>query len=491
LLVEEDSQDAEATGLWQFETGEQALDDVFDKFDMLLSTLERQPWLDIGGLADKARSARPVLIDQLPAGQANWMADTLRSQNLPWGEKGYVDWFDYAAHAAKNIVTREMYAEVSRELRDQESRLTSCDGKADRWANREINRWNDKGTPRYAASTRLFDLAVRTLVAHQYEFGCTGLNFDTEAPWQLARSAFAVLWASRLALQEHPDWHVTKADVNRDGIDEIAVVCGQNAYVFAPKGGRLLYWFNLQAGVQLVGNQNALCYYERYRDDHSYVPDFHIGEEIFPELKGKPEIADLEKQRYVMRRRCLNDTIALDDTRPFGLHELVFSVRMDGDDPHGGQGIAGDPLETRHHEDHRLQFCYCGRLLDVEKTVRCLADGLEVSYSIRPHIPAKQLRFRIENEITPDYLTVLDHGKQGVEAQAEGRRIHLVNPAQGCAVVIEATGPQGSSVASRVQPGFLAWLCDSEVVVDLTQVDQPSTQLTLSLRLVAPTGSSH
>lgn len=443
-------QDAEATGLWQFETGEQSLDDVFDKLDALLSSLEEQPWLDIGGLAQKARNSHTACVEQLPRGQANWMADALRSQNRPWGEKGYANWFDYASHAAKNIEIREMYYRVSKRLQDQESRLAGY----------------NQETVGYAASRRLYDLAVRTLIAHQYEFGCTGLEFSKEAPWQLARSALAVLWASQTALEEHQNRFVRKEDINHDGIDEITVVFDENAYVFAPKGGRLLYWFNLREGLQLTGNQNALCYFERYQDDHSYVPDFYGEKDIFPELKERPEIADLTKQRYVMRRRCLNDAVAFDSMRMVGLHDLVFDLEVVG----GRQSPC-------------LRFQYDGRLFSVQKVVTCLPDGIEVQYTIDGHLDAKQLRFRIENEITPDYLSVLDSGKQWVDVQTDGCDVTVVNRAHDCAVRVTATGSQASSIVSEVEPGFLAWLCSTEVAVDLAHKDRQPAHLSLSLHL--------
>ncbi|HOB91967.1 MAG TPA: hypothetical protein PLY10_10635 [Bacillota bacterium] len=374
----------------------------------------------------------------------------LRQHRQQLKDMGYADWFDYASHAAKNIETREVYYQVSRRLQDQERRLTE----------------RSQETPGYAAGRRLYDLAVRTLVAHQYEFGCTGLEFDKEAAWQLARSALAVLWASQAALGEHQDPLVKKEDVNGDGVDEIAVICDTSAYLFSPKGGRLLYWFDLRDGLQLVGNQNALCYFELYRDDHSYVPDFYGEKDVFSELKGRPEIADLAEQRYVMRRRCLNDAISFDDMRMAGLHDLVFDVDV----------VAGQQRPI-------LQFRHNGRLFSLQKTVTCLPDGIEVEYTIDWHLDARKLRLLVENEITPDYLSVLDTGKQWVEVQTDGCNATVVNKARACAVTVTPLGPPGSSVVSHVEPGFLAWLCSTEVTVDLAARAQQSARVGLSLRL--------
>lgn len=215
------AQDAEATGLWQFEKGgEQSLADVYGKLEQILSELSALPWLTIGSLGEKAVAAQAVFVPDLPAGQANWMVDALRSENLPWGERGYKDWFDYTARSAKNIATKELYADISGKLQAQ----------ADIIAEQE------KGSDRAAASEKLYRLAVRTFLVHQYEFGCIGINVDIGAQWQLARTALAVLWASAMAL-EQKQIRVREEDVNGDGIDEITVVCGDNAYIFSSRGG--------------------------------------------------------------------------------------------------------------------------------------------------------------------------------------------------------------------------------------------------------------
>ena len=60
------AQDAEATGLWQFEGGSQTLDDVFAKLDAVLAKLESLPWLKVGGLSELARTCRPVVVDCSP-----------------------------------------------------------------------------------------------------------------------------------------------------------------------------------------------------------------------------------------------------------------------------------------------------------------------------------------------------------------------------------------------------------------------------------------
>ena len=421
------AQDAEATGLWQFEGGSQTLDDVFAKLDAVLAKLESLPWLKVGGLSELARTCRPVVVDCLPAGQANWMMDSLRSQGLPWGEQGYKDWFDYAENAAKNIETRELYHQVSSRLRKHEEALLQYDQKA----------------PEYTASKRLFDLAVRTLVAHQYEFGCIGIDVDKEAQWQLARSALPVLWASELALQGKTRQAV-EMDVNADGLQELVVVHGANAYVFAPKGGRLLSWFNLERGCQLVGNQNAMCYLERYRDDHSYVPDMVGGRDAFPQLRGKPEVEDLSARRFVMRRRCLNDAVSVGNSEPVRFYDFPFQHAV-------SEG-----------EDLVVTFNYAGRLFGLEKQITFTAGGFDVAYILHRYPVQGSVRIAVENELTPDYFTIMDRGAQIVTVEASPEKAVLRNQVTHCGLEIAGRALDHGEVSLSTEAGFLAWLCRAE-----------------------------
>ncbi len=395
-----------------------------------------------------ARSARLVTIPQLPQGQANWMMDSLRSQGLPWGEKGYKDWFDYAAHAAKNIETRELYYQVGKELRRHEQVLSAYDDNA----------------PEHAPSKRLYDLAVRTLVAHQYEFGCIGIAVDKEAQWQLARTALAVLWASELALRRSGGaCEVAELDVNGDGVKELTVVDGDNAYVFSPKGERLLYWFNLEQGWQLVGNQNALCYLEPYRDDHSYVPDLIGGRDVFPQLNGKPEIEDLCQRRFVMRRRCLNETIAFGDSEPIRLWDFPFQAVCSADD------------------ELTVTFTYAGSFFTLEKAVAFAADGLRIHYKLHPYPSVGEVRVRVENELTPDYFSLMDRGREVVDVQASQLTAVIANRVAGCQVRIAAELHSVGEITCTNESGFLAWLCGAEIAA-APQSEQP-IEWTLDLRV--------
>lgn len=442
------AQDAEATGLWQFEGGEQSLDDVYVKFDQILSKLSSLPWLEIGSLTEKAATAKSVIVPDLPKGQANWMVDALRSENLTWGESGYKDWFDYIARSAKNITTKELYFHISSKMQEHADVLAML--KSD--------------TGMSAASQKLYQLAVRTFLVHQYEFGCIGINVDVGAQWQLARTALPVLWASGMALARK-EIRVREEDVNGDGIKEITVICGDNAYIFSPQGARLLYWFDLARGIQLAGNQNASHYLEMYRDDHSFLSDFQGGREIYSHAKDEMKAEEFRKGSFALRRRCLNDELSYDGTEFIGLQGFIFSVNI-------------------HEKDNAvsLEFSYSGKLCSLQKTIICQYSGLQVDYRLDGHLAQNNLRFRVENEITPDYWATLHHGQRSLKSEIDSKVVRITNQHSNCTLSIEGKAGPGTSLAVSRREAFLANLYVHEVSYELNDFDRKPCEWTLVFR---------
>lgn len=459
------AQDAEATGLWQFEGGGQAVDDVFRKLDRVLCALECQPWMTVGHLAATARSSAHALLPELPAGQANWMVDVLRSENMPWQEVGYADWFDYQKRSAKNLKMRGLSYRIGKALRENEDEMGKDGG--------------------HAAAGRLHDLALRTYAVHQYEFGCIGIAVDKEAQWQLVRSALVPLWASRLARYAREDcpgmfWD----DVNADGVKEILVVSGKNAYAFTPRGGRLLYWFDLERGSQLVGNQNVAYYLERYQDDNVHLPDLLGGKDVYPQHAGKSGYPQILDKRFVVRRRALNDTFCYDDVEPIGLQDAVMDVELDSK--------AG--TLSFHHDDGSFSYI---------KEVSFQENGLDIHYAIRKLPGENTFALTVENEVTPDYLTIMDHGFRCLEVieSPQGDR-SLPIPVKTVGVHNRLTGytiwlkisPFASSSAEGVgspprillehEAGFLAWLLRGKAILD-PNIHEPGPPWHFAISLAA------
>lgn len=440
------AQDAEATGLWQFEGGGQSQDDIYHKLHCLLGELEKLPWLQVGGLQEKAREAKPLVYPHLPPGQANWMLDSLRSENLPWGDPGYASWFEYANTAPKNIQTRELYAQISRKLQKQEKTLLAF----------------DQSLLQYETSKALYDLAVRTLIAHQYEFGCIGIDVYKEAQWQLARTALVALWASELALGEKAT-RVETFDVNNDGLEEICVVAHDHAYVFAPKGGRLLYWFDLSRGTQLVGNQVTRYYLESYRDDHSYTSAVTVGRELVPQFNGKPELGPLQDRRFPIRARCLNDSISFDGSRPISLTDFPFQV-----------------TSVLSERGPKLEFVYEGELFKYTKEISFNEQGPEIHYTWSKYPGEEQVTFFLENELHPDYLRILNLGSAHLETKLENSTVTLRNGA-GCELEATVLVEQPARCLVAKEAGFLAWLVSAKVIVDLREAPGQTLEYTVKL----------
>ena len=102
--------------------------------------------------------------------------------------------------------------------------------------------------------------------------------------FDLARSALVVAEAALYAAT--PTSSVHQHDLNDDGVEEIVMVTASDMWVLSPYGGRLLYWFDLESGDELVGNENFMYYGESYVSDNRYVPVLHGGSDIYTWLSG-------------------------------------------------------------------------------------------------------------------------------------------------------------------------------------------------------------
>ena len=90
-----------------------------------------------------------------------------------------------------------------------------------------------------------------------------------------------------------------------------------------------------------------------------------------------------------------------------------------------------------------------------------------VYYTLEGYPDVKQVQFRTENEITPDYFTMLDHGKQCLEAETRGAVTTVTNSRSMCKVEVSASGPESAAIRCVDEPGFLSWLCVAEIEADL------------------------
>lgn len=376
------AQDAEATGMWQLEMGTRDPAEIADNLDKLLTELEAVPWIRLVRLDETTQEIQPAVTYRgLPDGQANWMVETLHLPETQWYKPGYGDWFTYQALSPDCVYGRELFALVRGGFAPVETAIRDYRGPSSRKSSAE----------------RLLRLAELTFVTHQYEFGCIGLDIQGSAQWELVRTTLVPLKAAEYALS--PRRIVAVEDINLDGVYEVVAVTESDLFVFSLRGGRLLYWFDLDNGEELVGAQNASYYYERYQDDNQYVPDLYGGKDVYPWHKKKELMPHLYDKRYVVRRRALNDEIRVGRTT---FDKLVYYPFT---------------LAASSASSHRigLTLHYEGASLTYDKRVEIDERGLLVTY-LFPQLPDARndkcsVSLTVENSLCPDYASCLDSGR--------------------------------------------------------------------------------
>jgi hypothetical protein len=353
-------QDAEATGLWQYE---QHIDPqlVFAGLDTLLSAIERD-----------------TLINVTTCG--TYMQTHPATEYLPRIVDGAAEWMGGDAWFAENL--RPEFATM-RVLYD--SLRTTLDSVAGVVAASPVN----------PAAQALLQHAWFTLCAHQFEFGCHGVEGELyQSQLQLARTCLVSAEAALFAL--NPTTTSFIADLNRDGVNEAVLVTPQNFFVFSSSGGRLLYWFDLVRGEEMIGDEDfSADYLESYVDDNLALPLIRGGIETYPWLSGNPVIPEVLTWTFNVRKRALNDILTVGNGSEQSLANTSYSVSLNGtivsfSTSTGGVSIRKD-IEAG---DHRLNITYH------------LKSDLASSATIT---------HRIENAFSPSYLAVINGGRKSLE----------------------------------------------------------------------------
>ncbi len=353
-------EDMEATGLWDYENGEDPAIDLAN-LDKLLTAFENNPWIRVTTYSEFLQNHHIYEeVTPIVDGAADWM--------------GRDAWFDENSEPEA-----QAYRQFFDTIRDTINAIHAT-------------------FPSYAPDTlsarHLIDYAWFTLCAHQYEFavhGYQGIVGTTQ--WDLARCALVSARAAREALQGVP--HSFVGDINSDGIDEIVIVTDGDMFVFSPYGGRLLYWFDLEEGTQDVGNENFMTSYgETYTDDARYVEPT-IGCQAYSWLCGNMIFPEIHTWRFEARRRCLNDSIWIDGSP---------------------QGDLADTELTYSLDSTSVEFYYSLGPIDVTKHISTSLHNIAVEYVFESSASSlTTIEIGVENGLSPDCLNVLFNGRQSLK----------------------------------------------------------------------------
>ena len=134
-------------------------------------------------------------------------------------------------------------------LRDTRIFTGPCANRFRPWKRTCIRRVSQALAP---AASRLLDHAKLVFTWHQRGFGRPGAESGGSGQWEAVRKAYvAALAAWQCA---HPTTSVYREDIDRDGIEEVVVVNPTDMFVLSPIGGKMLYWYDLEHGDQVVGS---------------------------------------------------------------------------------------------------------------------------------------------------------------------------------------------------------------------------------------------
>jgi hypothetical protein len=417
------AEDAEAMGLWGWESG-LSPNQTWAHLDRLLTALENDSDLKLIKLSEAP--APKADLTPIPDGSAAWMNASLKRKGAPYHEDGYADWFDFNRRSPKLAHFRQTYSIIRAKL----EALTVSNPAMD-----ELRR-----------------AALHAYCAHQYEFGCIGVGGLNFRGWENVRTAVAIALAARLA--EAPSENILIDDCNGDGSDEVLVCDGKQLMITSAYGGRLLYWFDLTTGQQFVGNQLPVIHAAYEGDGHYPVVEPRqkpwLPESFAPQDGGKlvDEMPPTRMGRFLPEWVWEGEPVPLqmaarpepsgDAVLPLTAQTRVFSdhVLIDAD---GREEIPHEWLDSRLEKNGVTFIRYLSDELTLEKTLRFAHGKALAAYTLRNHdARERSLRLRVTNELCPDYAEVI-RGGRGALAFLEGDAPGVVNTRTGAAITISST----------------------------------------------------
>jgi flagellar hook assembly protein FlgD len=364
-------EDAEASGLWDYENGG---DPQFNwnNLDHVLDVLESLGWVKLTTFSEYLETHQPTeMLAPIVDGQGSWMIG-------PSQQAGYADWFDYNERSPLLEFYRDFFST---------------------W--RERIRSAAQGVIPQSAADNLLRHAHRSLAAHQFEFGCIGCGGMYCQDYHKLETVEAACLAVEYAKAPVASPQVIMKDANGDGIQDVVLVTPEAFYVFSPYGGRLLYWFDLKRGEELVGNELFMWGYyylpwREYAGGGTYNDDYHYTIDYEWNAPYHYAAAQPYRRLYGIRKKCLNEYLSIGGGAP--IEEL-----LDGE---LATSIAGDTIRfTLSTADFTfVKSCYPS------------GDGLGVQYRISNNgASPRTFNHRVENSFNPSLLEAMDFGRESLK----------------------------------------------------------------------------
>jgi hypothetical protein len=272
---------------------------------------------------------------------------------------------------------------------------------------------------------------LRNFVGHQFEFGCIGCGNYYCQDYHKLETIEAACRAIEYASNPVATPLVLFEDANGDSIQDVLLVTRSDFFVFSPYGGRLLYWYDLKHGEQIVGNEIFMWgyYYVGWRehfsggntnDDYHYTVDFEWN------APHQYPAAQPYQRSYAIRKKCFSEFFSMDGSQVDNLINDEYSAFVDSD---------------------TIRFSMTTSDFIFEKSFYPTADGLGVRYAVENRRPyAMRFEHRIENSFNPSLVEVMDYGRESLKYTDGSDTSSTAGPA--------TTGVINTVTGSRVQLDF-------------------------------------
>lgn len=301
---------------------------------------------------------------------------------------------------------------------------------------------------------RLISIGEEVLLSHLSNFGTSRAPYDDDSynydvvysiP-EGVKEVFMIFEAIE-NIKNYKEQNYEK-DINGDGIKEIVYVKNKNMYVFSKyRGGRLLAWYDLNDGEEIVGGEAAELYIDRVAYDINvaiYGNDsrpFLLDYERYynGNIKTKKIVFEFARflitddktrnyfdgKTYSVKQKGLNETVVYKNTAEDENSESrVFMSEM-------SCNISDDKIVFQNE--------------DLVKSIGIKNDGLDINYNLK-----SEGKLIVENEFNIGYSRILEDGENSHKITREKEKIKLTEEKSGKKLEIEFRGKNDNKYSSSL-----------------------------------------
>lgn len=384
------AEDAEAFGLWDLRDGYTPEYD-FKNLDFLLSEINSKKWINLVKYSEIINNNAVENLESIEDGTAKWMNKAAMGIGN-YSEKGYKGWFDFNQHSPKLDYYRKQHIKYQNMI------------------------LNIKNTENKAVKN-LKKLAKDVFMARQYEFGCTGISgTDEEWSYNTKYETWENIKLVNIIIEvinsiNNYSESIYEKDINNDGIKEIIVVNNHNFYVFSKsRGGRLLYWYDMMKGIEIVGGTLAVNTNYPYYDDNVLFFNTNYKNNL-RFINPEPELYTyLEKVKLNIKIKALNEIGHLYKSENKNRYEFdnFYNYEIN--------------YKIIEDEDNNKELLFYTD--SFKKIISFSKTGLTINYEYNNNIIEY---LEVFSEFQPGYHSIANHGKSILENKFEDDFISIYN----------------------------------------------------------------